>query len=140
MFWSSALSAVPKFSSYLMCIFTHLKSDNFCDFLGCGHHFCESCVTRHGEARIQDGGHILVTCLHDGCPTIISYTQLSSLLSSPLLEILTKRQIEAAIPESERMYCPFQDCSALLFKPISHSDIAFSSAHPHPNYLWLCRM
>jgi hypothetical protein len=73
-----------------------------------------------------------VTCLHAGCPTIISYTQLSFLLSSQLLEVLTRRQIEAAIPETERLYCPFRDCSALLIKPISPMERPSSSAHPHP--------
>lgn len=73
-----------------------------------------------------------MTCLHAGCASVISFTQLSSLLSSPLLEVLTRRQIEAAIPETERMYCPFRDCSALLIKPTFLVDIPSSSAHPHP--------
>lgn len=60
-----------------------------------------------------------VTCLHAECPALISYTQMSFLLSAALLEVLTRRQIEAAIPETERLYCPFRDCSALLMKPAS---------------------
>ena len=100
--------------------------------LGCGHEFCESCVSRHGEARILDGGHLEVTCLRLNCPAIISYTQLSFLLSSPLLEVLTRKQIEAAIPEMERLYCPFRDCSTLLIKPAGFQmETPSSSAHPH---------
>ncbi|KAG0559880.1 hypothetical protein KC19_10G136400 [Ceratodon purpureus] len=115
-----------------ICFEATQRTSSFVTLEGCEHQFCESCVSRHAEARILDGGQMHVTCLHDECPTIISYTQLSLLLSSTLLEVLTRRQIEAAIPEAERMYCPFRDCSALLFKPISHMDKPSSSAHPHP--------
>lgn len=74
-----------------------------------------------------------IPCAHFGCHTIMSFTQLSSLLNSKTLEILSRRQIEAAIPRSERIYCPFKDCSALLFKPIMHAiQQSCSSAHPHP--------
>jgi len=49
-----------------------------------------------------------------------------------LLEVLAQRQIEAAIPETERIYCPFRDCSALLMKSATDSEKPSSSAHPPP--------
>lgn len=86
------------------------------DHVGCGHQFCAKCVKKHAEARV-DGGQINVTCLLDECPTLVSDRQLSSLLSSAMMEILARRQVEAAIPPSEIVYCPFKDCSAFLMKP-----------------------
>lgn len=75
-----------------------------------------------------------IPCPYVGCQTIISYSQLSFLLNSKMLEILSRRQTEAAIPKSERLYCPFRDCSALVFKPsIPAIHQPSSSAHaPHP--------
>ncbi|KAG0583084.1 hypothetical protein KC19_3G108100 [Ceratodon purpureus] len=92
-------------------------STSFVSLEGCRHEFCKTCISRHAEARIVDGGLMHIACPYVGCQTIISFTQLSSLLNSKMLEILSRRQIEAAIPDSERVYCPFKDCSALLFKP-----------------------
>ena len=98
--------------------------------LGCGHRYCKLCNARHAEARVQDG-HVEVSCLHAGCPTTLSLAHLSELLSTKTLETLTVRQIEAAIPPSERVYCPFQDCSMLLVKPNLFEKNPSNSQHPH---------
>lgn len=101
-----------------------------CLLPGCGHRFCKLCNSRHAEARVLSAGQMDVTCPHPGCPTILSLGQISLLLSAKTLDILTRRQIEAAIPDSERVYCPYLDCSALLMKPIGNNHTS-SSTHPH---------
>ena len=84
---------------------------------GCGHRFCTSCNARRAEERVQDGGQNRVTCLHAGCPTTLTFAQLQRLLSKKSFELLTKRLTESAIPEHEKVICPFKDCSILLVKP-----------------------
>lgn len=101
---------------------------------GCGHRFCTSCNARHAEARVRDDGQNRVTCLHAGCPTALTSAQLQRLLSTMSFELLTTRLTESAIPEREKVYCPYKDCSILFVKPtFLDTDTPSTSAHPPPS-------
>ena len=103
-------------------------------WIGCGHRFCTLCMKRHAEARVQDGGRNCVTCLHAGCPSTLTPAQLQRLLSTKSFELLTTRLTESAIPDQEKLFCPYKDCSTLFVKP-AYLDRSspFTSAHPLPS-------
>ena len=84
---------------------------------GCGHRFCTSCMKRHAEARVRDGGRNCVPCLHAGCPRTLTTAQLQRLLSTKSSELITTKLVESAIPDHEKMFCPYKDCSTLFVKP-----------------------
>ena len=99
---------------------------------GCGHRFCTSCMKRHAEARVRDGGENRVTCLHAGCPRTLTFAQLQHLLSTKSFELLTTRLTESAIPDHEKVYCPYKDCSTLSWSLLT------CKAPPHPLQLNHC--
>ncbi|KAJ7282157.1 hypothetical protein O6H91_22G048900 [Diphasiastrum complanatum] len=111
-----------------------MEEKPFTSFLtieGCQHKFCVICISKHAEARFQSG-QLFVTCPYLGCLNTLTLNECSQLLPSESFRILSTRQIEAAIPETERLYCPYPDCSSLLIKPeIDMSRQSASSAHPH---------
>jgi len=62
-----------------------------------------------------------IECPDQNCHHTYDIQQCSLLLSESNLDILNRRQMEAAIPSSLRVYCPYQDCSALMKRPESSS-------------------
>ncbi|KAJ7535039.1 hypothetical protein O6H91_12G015900 [Diphasiastrum complanatum] len=98
---------------------------------GCHHRFCNVCISNHAEACCRRGD-LFITCpFYMICDNILTPNECSLLLSSNSLRILTTRQIEAAIPETERLYCPYPDCSSLMLKPecdISERSISYTNA------------
>lgn len=82
---------------------------------GCDHDYCSDCITQHAEVKISDGNsHI--ECPHQNCCHCYDMQQCRLLLSQKSFEILETRQMEAAIPSSLKLYCPFKDCSAFMEK------------------------
>ena len=94
---------------------------------GCGHRFCMLCMERHGVARLRDGGRNYCTCLHAGCPRLLSLAQLHRLMSTKSFQLLTTRLVESAIPDHEKAYCPY--CSTLFVGPYYSP---YTSAYPLP--------
>ncbi|KAJ7565861.1 hypothetical protein O6H91_02G078000 [Diphasiastrum complanatum] len=55
-------------------------------------------------------------------------------LPNKTFDLLSKRLMESSIPEAERMYCPFPNCSALMRRGnIDFSQLASSSRNDHPS-------
>lgn len=110
-----------------ICFDSEQTTSTFVTLEGCGHRFCANCVRKHAEARVE-GGQMNVPCLREECPAFVTDMKLSSFLSSAMMDILARRQVEAAFPAREILYCPFKECSALLIKPTSEE--ASASAIP----------
>lgn len=51
-----------------------------------------------------------------GCPEMLEYEECRRFLTPAIFTILTKRLIEAKVPEGDRVYCPYANCSALMDK------------------------
>lgn len=86
---------------------------------GCNHEYCCTCCKRHAEVKVSSGSS-QIQCPYDGCCHNFDIVQCRELLSQPSFDILTTRQTEAAIPSSQKVYCPFQDCSAFMEKPANN--------------------
>lgn len=89
-----------------------------CCLADCAHEYCIDCCKRHAEKKILSGSS-QVECLHPNCSHKFNVGQCSTLLSRINLDILTMRLMEAGIPASKRIYCPFPNCS--LFVPVLKS-------------------
>ncbi|XP_064941873.1 E3 ubiquitin-protein ligase RSL1-like [Musa acuminata AAA Group] len=79
---------------------------------GCLHRFCFSCMKQHVEVKLHHG--ILPGCPQDGCEVKLDTEGARKFLPPRLLEIMGQRLKEASIPATERVYCPYPRCSALM--------------------------
>lgn len=101
------------------------------EIMTCRHRFCISCVSQHVEVKLTHG--CVPSCPHEGCTIKLTVDGCKPFLSSKWVEVWTKRMEEAAIPESDKVYCPYPNCSALMtLSGIDRSRQACSSSHPFP--------
>ncbi|KAK6138040.1 hypothetical protein DH2020_028204 [Rehmannia glutinosa] len=80
----------------------------------CMHRYCFSCMKQHVEVKLLHG--VLPTCPHEGCKTELKLDSCSKFLTPRLIDIMTQRIKEASIPVTEKVYCPYPKCSALMSK------------------------
>jgi len=101
------------------------------EIMTCLHRFCFSCMAQHVEVKLTHG--CVPSCPHEGCNTKLTVDGCMKFLSSKWVEVWTKRLEEAAIPESNKLYCPHPNCSALMtLSGIDRTRQACSSSHPFP--------
>ncbi|CAL9226299.1 unnamed protein product [Arabidopsis halleri] len=95
----------------------------------CRHRLCFQCLKLQVEVKLLQG--MLPTCPHDGCKSKLDIDACNKLLCPKLSEIWKHRIKENAIPVTERVYCPYPRCSALMSKTkISVSAKSLLSAYP----------
>ncbi|KAF8039788.1 hypothetical protein BT93_B2105 [Corymbia citriodora subsp. variegata] len=81
---------------------------------GCLHRYCFPCMRQHVEVKLLHG--IVPRCPHEGCKSDLSVSSCSTFLTPKLIEMMTQRLKEASIPVTEKIYCPYPTCSALMSK------------------------
>ncbi|CAA7398175.1 unnamed protein product [Spirodela intermedia] len=79
---------------------------------GCRHRFCFSCMRQHVQVKLLHGA--LPGCPSDGCKTMLTADSSRSFLTQKLAETMAQRIAEASIPPTEKIYCPYPRCSALM--------------------------
>ncbi|KAF3791375.1 putative E3 ubiquitin-protein ligase [Nymphaea thermarum] len=97
---------------------------------GCSHLFCFSCMQQHVDVKLHQG--LLPTCPYLGCKSKLTVENCRKFLSRKLLDTLSRRVKEALIPEIDKLYCPYEMCSALMSrKEMMKSEQASSSYCTH---------
>ncbi|KAH9311613.1 hypothetical protein KI387_026648, partial [Taxus chinensis] len=81
----------------------------------CLHRFCHSCMTQYIHSRLGQKRH-QVYCPHESCREALLPQECHYFLPAEIFDAWTQVILEAQIPESEKVYCPFPDCSGLLVK------------------------
>jgi len=95
----------------------------------CRHRFCFQCVKQHVEVKLLHG--MAPKCPHDGCKSELVIDACGKLLTPKLSKLWQQRLQENAIPVTERVYCPYPRCSALMSKTkISESAKSLLSLYP----------
>ncbi|XP_022756079.1 uncharacterized protein LOC111303867 [Durio zibethinus] len=79
---------------------------------GCMHRYCFSCMKQHVEVKLLLG--IVPKCPHEGCKSELIVDSCRKFLTSKMIEILKQRIKEASVPVTEKIYCPYPRCSALM--------------------------
>ncbi|EER96320.1 hypothetical protein SORBI_3002G126100 [Sorghum bicolor] len=79
---------------------------------GCAHRFCLSCMKEHVRTKLLHG--TLPSCPQDGCTSKLTVEDSKVFLSPQLLEIMVQRIGEEQIPPTQKIYCPYPKCSALM--------------------------
>lgn len=121
---------IEEMQSCGICLeFQVVRAGTFRRLSNCAHEFCTNCLRNYAEAQGRTGA-VVIVCPQPRCKEPLTSLECSELLYVDSFRKLTERQIEAAIPEEERSYCPYRDCSALFIRPVLR-DTAMSSSHPH---------
>ncbi|KAF8030048.1 hypothetical protein BT93_E2467 [Corymbia citriodora subsp. variegata] len=81
----------------------------------CSHTFCSLCISRHVETKVLDNV-TTIKCPGLECEGVLQIDSCRQILPENVLSMWEKSLCEATFPESEKFYCPFKNCSALLIK------------------------
>uniref|UniRef100_A0A7N0VB44 RBR-type E3 ubiquitin transferase n=1 Tax=Kalanchoe fedtschenkoi TaxID=63787 RepID=A0A7N0VB44_KALFE len=81
---------------------------------GCLHRYCFSCMKQHVEVKLLNGK--IAQCPHENCNSEVPLESCKSLLEPKFVDIVIQRLKEAALPPTEKVYCPYPRCSALMSK------------------------
>lgn len=79
----------------------------------CSHSFCYDCTRKHIETKVQDKVKI-VTCPAVKCNTTLDSGACRWMISEDILICWDESLCKSLIEESQKLYCPFRNCSILL--------------------------
>ncbi|XP_022730487.1 uncharacterized protein LOC111285345 [Durio zibethinus] len=81
---------------------------------GCFHRYCFPCMKQHVEVKLLNA--MVASCPHEGCNSEVTIDSCGKFLDPKLVEIISNRKKEASVAASEKVYCAFPRCSALMSK------------------------
>ncbi|CAM6089606.1 unnamed protein product [Calypogeia fissa] len=103
----------------------------------CSHKFCRNCLSQHVEVQVKEN-LVPVRCPLE-CSDHLELDQCQQYLAPELVDAFARRLTEASIPEADRVYCPFKNCSALMSKGgLNLTSMGSSSSHPHISSIGRC--
>lgn len=79
----------------------------------CSHKFCSHCMKIYVDGKVQSS-QVPIRCPQLKCKYIISANECKSFLPVTSYESLEKALVEANVLNSDKFYCPYSNCSALL--------------------------
>lgn len=79
----------------------------------CRHSFCYECTASHIVTKIQDKVKD-IACPAPGCNDVLDFDACRQMIPDDALVQWDESLCMSLIPESQKLYCPFRDCSALL--------------------------
>ncbi|PWA82754.1 Zinc finger, C6HC-type [Artemisia annua] len=96
-----------------ICMDTKTDSEMFRNTKVCGHMFCFDCIRGHVAAKIQEN-ITKVQCPDPDCKGVIGPEMCRYFVPKEVLDRWENALCESLILGTEKFYCPFKDCSALL--------------------------
>ncbi|GKD77603.1 zinc finger, C6HC-type containing protein, partial [Tanacetum coccineum] len=116
-----------------ICMDTKTESEMFRNTNVCRHMFCFDCIRGHVAAKIQEN-ITKVRCPDQNCKGVIGPEACRLIVPREVLDRWEDALCESLILGSEKFYCPFKDCSALLVN--DGGGAVTSSECPHCNRLF----
>ncbi|XP_047341183.1 E3 ubiquitin-protein ligase RSL1-like [Impatiens glandulifera] len=80
---------------------------------GCSHSFCSICITKYITVKIEENVEV-VQCPGLNCNSVLELDSCRPRISTELSSMWDEMACKSMIPESQKFYCPFSDCSAML--------------------------
>lgn len=99
-----------------ICLEAKCPSEFF-DGMVCWHRFCSTCIVLHIRSKLEEK-LVTIYCPEPNCSEYLSPLECQLILPKQTLEDWCLALVEEGIPSSQRFYCPFKDCSALLLKDV----------------------
>ncbi|XP_034695790.1 uncharacterized protein LOC117921956 isoform X2 [Vitis riparia] len=80
---------------------------------GCRHSVCTDCISKHVEVKIESNSGMIL-CPGMDCRGVLDPERCKGFLPKTVVERWERAIIETLVLDSEKFYCPFKDCSAML--------------------------
>lgn len=106
---------------------------------GCNHSFCTDCVGRYVGTKIQENIS-MVKCPDVKCKGVLEPQSCRSFIPLLVFERWESELCESLVLGSQKFYCPFKDCSAMLVD--DGGEVVTASECPHCRRLFCaqCRV
>lgn len=105
--------------------------------LRCSHKFCSHCMRTYADGKVQ-ASQVPIRCPQLKCNYSISTSECKIFLPVTSYEVLERAISESNVLSSEKIYCPYQNCSALLDPHECLSSQASSSDESNNNSCMDC--
>nr|KYP31240.1 putative E3 ubiquitin-protein ligase ARI10 [Cajanus cajan] len=102
----------------------------------CSHSFCDDCIGKYVAAKIQENIST-VQCPDPKCKGVVEPQYCRSIIPKEVIDRWENALCENFFLGSEKFYCPFKDCSAMLISDAE--EIVTVSECPHCNRLFCAR-
>ncbi|KAK2976616.1 hypothetical protein RJ640_021418 [Escallonia rubra] len=79
----------------------------------CCHSFCSDCISKHITVKIQDSIEV-VTCPGLDCKGVLEIDACKTMIPKDVIAQWDEALCRSLISASQKFYCPFKDCSAML--------------------------
>ncbi|WVZ24322.1 hypothetical protein V8G54_002866 [Vigna mungo] len=99
----------------------------------CSHLYCDYCIGRHVSAKIQENIS-MVKCPEPKCKAVIEPNNCRSIIPKEVFDRWENALCENVVLGSQKFYCPFKDCSAMMI--CEAGEVVTSSECPHCNRLF----
>ncbi|CAK9140530.1 unnamed protein product [Ilex paraguariensis] len=80
---------------------------------GCTHRYCSECMVKYVGSKLEEN-ICQIHCPVSGCEGLLEPENCRSILPQHVFDRWGKALCEAVIVVSEKLYCPYKDCSALM--------------------------
>ncbi|KAK6793251.1 hypothetical protein RDI58_006704 [Solanum bulbocastanum] len=97
--------------------------------IGCSHSYCKECMAKYVGVKLQEN-ICRISCPVSGCNGQLEPYHCRSILPKEVFDRWGDVLCEAMIMGSERFYCPFKDCSALLIDENGKDSVVIQSECP----------
>ncbi|XP_022631781.1 E3 ubiquitin-protein ligase RNF144A-like [Vigna radiata var. radiata] len=99
----------------------------------CSHLYCDYCIGQHVAAKIQENIS-MVKCPEPKCNAAIEPDNCRSIIPKEVFGRWENALSENVVLGSQKFYCPFKDCSAMMI--CEAGEVVTSSECPHCNRLF----
>lgn len=89
------------------------ENDQMFTTQSCNHSYCSDCISKHVSTRVEENLTV-VRCPGVHCETVLELDECRPLLPEVVIHRWEDALCQEFINASQRFYCPFRDCSALL--------------------------
>ncbi|XAR51120.1 hypothetical protein NMG60_11005663 [Bertholletia excelsa] len=109
---SSQSKSEAKNSTCEICVDLKSWGDMF-RIMGCDHSYCSDCMVKYVASKLQEN-ITQIQCPVAGCRGLLEPEHCRSILPPEVFDRWGKALCEAVILATDKFYCPYRDCSALL--------------------------
>ncbi|WCJ42871.1 RING/U-box superfamily protein [Euphorbia peplus] len=96
-----------------ICVESKALIDSF-GLKGCSHFYCTECVVNYVVSKLDDNSITRISCPVSKCEGLLEPEFCKAILPRHVFDRWGSALCESVIQNSQKFYCPFKDCSALL--------------------------
>ncbi|XP_045821853.1 E3 ubiquitin-protein ligase RSL1-like [Trifolium pratense] len=135
---SSSSSRLKQISYCGICMEAKSNEEMF-ENRNCSHSFCEDCVGLYLAAKIQENIS-MVKCPDPKCNGILEPHNCISIIPKDVFDRWGNALCENMVIGSQKFYCPFNDCSAMLMNDEVEAVTVAECPHCHRLFCAQCKV